>query len=108
MPWWSWRRAGRPAVDEPETGGERARCRARVRVERAGRSVSRWTRRVRPTCRRRGAGRSIAPVTLRRVGEALDLLDIRYLADGDGSLLAHVGAARACCSPSRARTTRSW
>jgi hypothetical protein len=28
------------------------------------------------------------PVTLRRVGEALDLLDVRYLADGDGSLLA--------------------
>jgi hypothetical protein len=31
---------------------------------------------------------TVAPVTLRRVGEALDRLDIRYLADGDGSLLA--------------------
>jgi hypothetical protein len=30
----------------------------------------------------------VSPVTLRRVGEALDLLDVRYLADGDGSLLA--------------------
>jgi hypothetical protein len=30
----------------------------------------------------------VAPVTLRRIGEALDLLDVRYLADGDGSLLA--------------------
>jgi hypothetical protein len=30
----------------------------------------------------------VAPVTLRRVGDALDLLDVRYLADGDGSLLA--------------------
>lgn len=30
----------------------------------------------------------VAPVTLRRIGDALDLLDVRYLADGDGSLLA--------------------
>jgi hypothetical protein len=29
-----------------------------------------------------------APVTLCRLGAALDLLDVRYLADGDGSLLA--------------------
>src|SRR5688572_28276882 len=28
------------------------------------------------------------PVTMRRVGEALDRLEIRYLTDGDGSLLA--------------------
>nr|WP_232075893.1 YbjN domain-containing protein [Phytohabitans suffuscus] len=31
---------------------------------------------------------TVAPVTLRRIGDALDLLDVRYLADGDGSLLA--------------------
>jgi hypothetical protein len=31
---------------------------------------------------------TVTPVTLDRVGEALDLLDVRYLADGDGSLLA--------------------
>lgn len=31
---------------------------------------------------------SVEPVTLRRVCEALDLLDVRYLADGDGNLLA--------------------
>jgi hypothetical protein len=30
----------------------------------------------------------VLPVTLHRVGSALDLLDVRYLADGDGSLLA--------------------
>jgi len=30
----------------------------------------------------------VEPVTLGRLGEGLDLLDIRYLADGDGSLLA--------------------
>ncbi|MFI5911271.1 YbjN domain-containing protein [Dactylosporangium sp. NPDC051541] len=34
-----------------------------------------------------GAG-VIAPVTLSRVAEALEKLDIRYLTDGDGSLLA--------------------
>jgi hypothetical protein len=31
---------------------------------------------------------TVEAVTLSRVGEALDLLDVRYLADGDGSLLA--------------------
>ncbi len=31
---------------------------------------------------------AVEPVTLHRIGEALDLLDVRYLADGDGSLLA--------------------
>ena len=30
----------------------------------------------------------IAPVTLARIGKALDMLDIRFLADGGGSLLA--------------------
>lgn len=30
----------------------------------------------------------VAPVTLRRVGDALDILDVRYLADGSDSLLA--------------------
>lgn len=30
----------------------------------------------------------VAPVTLSRVCRALDLLDVRYLADGDGNLLA--------------------
>ncbi|HWG98534.1 MAG TPA: YbjN domain-containing protein [Pilimelia sp.] len=30
----------------------------------------------------------VGPVTLARLGRALDLLDVRYLADGDGSLLA--------------------
>ncbi|GAB1689983.1 hypothetical protein KRM28CT15_17860 [Krasilnikovia sp. M28-CT-15] len=30
----------------------------------------------------------VAPVTLERIGKSLDLLDIRFLADGGGSLLA--------------------
>jgi hypothetical protein len=33
-------------------------------------------------------GATVARVTLDRVGQALDLLDVRYLADGDGNLLA--------------------
>ena len=33
-------------------------------------------------------GDQVAPVTLARIGKALDLLDIRFLADGGGSLLA--------------------
>jgi hypothetical protein len=35
-----------------------------------------------------GEPEQIAPVDLARVGKALDLLDIRFLADGGGSLLA--------------------
>ena len=34
------------------------------------------------------ANEQVAPVDLGRVGKALDLLDIRFLADGGGSLLA--------------------
>src|SRR5690349_5998391 len=86
MPWWS----GRPASaggDEPETGGEVA-LQSNVRV-----GV--------PTQREPGHKSmssadlsaidepdQVAPVDLARIGKALDLLDIRFLADGGGSLLA--------------------
>ncbi|NBE80257.1 type III secretion system chaperone family protein [Micromonospora rubida] len=86
MPWWSWRPG--PAGDgEPET--------------RSGITVDSTVRVGPPAPRQPGddcppADRSvipdmsatIAPVTLRRVCDALDLLDVRYLADGDGNLLA--------------------
>jgi hypothetical protein len=36
----------------------------------------------------RGPDRVARPVTMRRVADALDRLEIRYLTDGDGSLLA--------------------
>jgi len=36
----------------------------------------------------RSPDRVAAPITMRRVAEALDRLEIRYLTDGDGSLLA--------------------
>ncbi|AEV82209.1 hypothetical protein ACWT_1193 [Actinoplanes sp. SE50] len=35
-----------------------------------------------------GSAEVVEPVTLARIGKALDLLDIRFLADGGGSLLA--------------------
>jgi hypothetical protein len=85
MPWWSWR-PGSTGGSEPESGGEVA-LQSSVRV-----GV--------PTQREPGHSTvsadlstidepdQIAPVTLARIGKALDLLDIRFLADGGGSLLA--------------------
>ncbi|MGK5440737.1 YbjN domain-containing protein [Micromonospora sp. URMC 105] len=86
MPWWSWR-PGPAAGGDPET--------------RTGITVDSTVRVGPPSPRQPGddcpsADRpvitdmpvSVEPVTLRRVCEALDLLDVRYLADGDGNLLA--------------------
>jgi hypothetical protein len=85
MPWWSWR-PGSTGDGQPEAGGEVAlETSVRVGV---------------PTQREPGhTGLSaelssidepdqVSPVTLARIGKALDLLDIRFLADGGGSLLA--------------------
>ncbi|MFI1193568.1 YbjN domain-containing protein [Micromonospora sp. NPDC020750] len=86
MPWWSWRPG--PAGDgEPET--------------RSGITVDSTVRVGPPAPRQPGddcpaadravttdMSATIGPVTLRRVCDALDLLDVRYLADGDGNLLA--------------------
>ncbi|MGW0430978.1 YbjN domain-containing protein [Micromonospora sp. NPDC003197] len=89
MPWWSWRPG--------HTGGGEPESRSRSSAVTADGSV-----RVGPPAPREPehdclpAERStmkdmagdIAPVTLHRIGNALDLLDVRYLADGDGNLLA--------------------
>ncbi|NES16062.1 MULTISPECIES: YbjN domain-containing protein [Micromonospora] len=85
MPWWSWRPG--PAVGgDPET--------------RSGITVDDSVRCGPPTPRQPGDDAAVerpvtpdmpatvGPVTLRRVCDALDLLDVRYLADGDGNLLA--------------------
>jgi Putative bacterial sensory transduction regulator len=85
MPWWSWRPG--PAVGgDPET--------------RSGVTVDDGVRCGPPTPRQPGDDTAVerppttempatvAPVTLGRVCDALDLLDVRYLADGDGNLLA--------------------
>ncbi|MFF0658704.1 MULTISPECIES: YbjN domain-containing protein [Micromonospora] len=86
MPWWSWR-PGSAAGGEPET--------------RSGTTVDDTIRVGPPTPRQPGDDvapperpvladmpATVAPVTLSRVCDALDLLDVRYLADGDGNLLA--------------------
>ncbi|MBQ1045853.1 MULTISPECIES: YbjN domain-containing protein [Micromonospora] len=86
MPWWSWR-PGPAAGGEPET--------------RSGVTVDDTIRVGPPTPRQPGDDApvperpaladmpaTVAPVTLSRVCDALDLLDVRYLADGDGNLLA--------------------
>ncbi|MGC4807069.1 YbjN domain-containing protein [Micromonospora sp. DT233] len=86
MPWWSWRPG--PAVGgEPET-------RSGITVDssvRVGPPAPRQPGDDCPTTERSmitEMSATIAPVTLRRVCDALDLLDVRYLADGDGNLLA--------------------
>ncbi|MFG1676928.1 YbjN domain-containing protein [Micromonospora sp. NPDC049282] len=87
MPWWSWR-PGPAGGGDPET--------------RSGTTVDDSVRVGPPTPRQPGDDAAsaperpvvadmpatVAPVTLRRVCDALDLLDVRYLADGDGNLLA--------------------
>ena len=85
MPWWSWR-PGSAGAAEPKSGGEVAVQRG-VRVgvpaqREPGHSVRSTELPASDESDR------IEPVTLTRVGKALDLLDIRFLADGGGSLLA--------------------
>ena len=67
MPWWSWR-AGQTGTSP---GGSGQSAVATVTAT----ALSEVDPRV-------------APVTLDRVGEALDTIDIRYLTDGSGSLVA--------------------
>ncbi|MEU6077475.1 YbjN domain-containing protein [Micromonospora sp. NPDC047074] len=87
MPWWSWRPGPANGGGDPE--------------RRSGITVESTVRVGPPTPRQPGddctpAERAVIadmpatvePVTLRRVCDALDLLDVRYLADGDGNLLA--------------------
>jgi Putative bacterial sensory transduction regulator len=106
MPWWSWR-PGSAAGNAPESDGDSA-VRSSVRVGvpaqreparltvpvdavKAEQALADATRsdpaNADPAAAQEG-DQSVAPVTLNRVGQALDLLDIRYLADGGGSLLA--------------------
>jgi putative sensory transduction regulator len=87
MPWWSWR-PGSAAGGAPETDGDSAvRSSVRVGVP-AQREPSRVTVPGELAKSSTEEPEQIAPVTLTRIGKALDLLDIRFLADGGGSLLA--------------------
>jgi hypothetical protein len=85
MPWWSWR-PGSAGGNEPETGRELA-LQSSVRV---GVPAQRepGTSAVSADLSTIDNPDQVAPVTLERIGKALDLLDIRFLADGGGSLLA--------------------
>ncbi|MFY1636819.1 YbjN domain-containing protein [Solwaraspora sp. WMMB335] len=105
MPWWSWR-SGHASGGEPDTrsrSGTDGGVRVGPPAPRAPEQTSRTSTELGPVRQSSGlpcpppvsgaaAGKDlsphVAPVTLRRIGEALDLLDVRYLADGDGSLLA--------------------
>jgi len=85
MPWWSWR-PGSSGSGEPEAGGEVA-VQSSVRVgvpaqREPGHSG------VPAELSTIDEPDQVSPVTLTRIGKALDLLDIRFLADGGGSLLA--------------------
>ena len=85
MPWWSWR-PGSAGGAEPKSGGELA-VKGTVGV---GVSAQRGPGHSTVSTERPATDESdqVAPVTLARIGKSLDLLDIRYLADGGGSLLA--------------------
>lgn len=84
MPWWSWR-PGHAGGVEPET---------RSRSHESIRTGPPAPREPDHDCLRdelsaiQDTRLDVAPVTLCRISAALDRLDVRYLADGDGSLLA--------------------
>jgi hypothetical protein len=85
MPWWSWR-PGSAAGNPPDTDGDSSvRSTVRVGVP-AQREPSRTG--IPAEATKTEESEQISQVTLARIGKALDLLDIRFLADGGGSLLA--------------------
>lgn len=85
MPWWSWR-PGTVAGNEPDTGGEGAvQSAVRVSVPAQREPGRTSTPAELPST---GSCDQVEQVSLARIGKALDLLDIRFLADGSGSLLA--------------------
>ena len=86
MPWWSWR----PGSAAGNAFGYRrdSSVRSTVRVGCPGPTRAGPGRRPPAELPKAEEPEQIAQVTLARIGKALDLLDIRFLADGGGSLLA--------------------
>ncbi|KXK58145.1 hypothetical protein AWW66_31510 [Micromonospora rosaria] len=86
MPWWSWRPG-------PASGGDRE-TRSGITVDDSVRVGPPSPRQPGDSCPSTDRPAmtdmpvTVEPVTLSRVCTALDLLDVRYLADGDGNLLA--------------------
>ncbi|MEV6488296.1 YbjN domain-containing protein [Actinoplanes sp. NPDC051633] len=88
MPWWSWR-PGSAGGGERETGGEVAlQSSVRVGVPAQREPGQSGHSGVPAELPKADEPDRVAQVTLARIGKALDLLDIRFLADGGGSLLA--------------------
>jgi hypothetical protein len=85
MPWWSWR-PGSTGGGERESSGEIA-LQSTVRVGVPAQREPAHTP-IQAELSTVDEPDLVAPVTLERIGKALDLLDIRFLADGGGSLLA--------------------
>lgn len=90
MPRWPWR-GGQDGGETATPRGRQADAKLRIGVPEQRASAEGVT----PTdlstldcLPEASSGVHITPVTLERLTETLDLLDIRYLADGDGSLLA--------------------
>ena len=85
MPWWSWRPGSAAGNATDADGDSTVRSTVRVGVP-TQREPSRVIVPADPA--KSDEPEQIEPVTLARIGKALDLLDIRFLADGGGSLLA--------------------
>ena len=86
MPWWSWRpgSAAGNGSDTDEDSSVRSTVRVGVPAQREPGQVG-----VPPAdLPKAEEPEQVSQVTLARIGKALDLLDIRFLADGGGSLLA--------------------
>lgn len=87
MAWWSWRSG--------DTGRSETKARTKVPPAEGGVRVGPPAPRM-PECDCVSTARPafdepppvVVPVTLERVGAALDRIGVRYLADGDGNLLA--------------------
>jgi hypothetical protein len=96
MPWWSWRpgSAAGNGSDTDEDSSVRSTVRVGVPAQREpGRvgvpaAAELPTELAKVSDRDADAQEQVSQVTLARIGKALDLLDIRFLADGGGSLLA--------------------
>jgi hypothetical protein len=92
MPWWSWRpgSAGGNGSDTDEDSSVRSTVRVGVPAQREPGRVGIPATELPKAAElaKTEEPEQISEVTLTRLGKALDLLDIRYLADGGGSLLA--------------------
>ena len=85
MPWWSWRpgSAAGNASEADEDSAVRGTVRVGVPAQREPGRIG-----IPPDQTKSEEPEQFGQVTLARIGKALDRLDIRFLADGGGSLLA--------------------